>query len=94
MIIGIRVKDPKTKGGRCKDKGYMITWLSNGGKRWWLMVCFELKELIVISGQNGNLFGDSWLSNISNYSLLLLLLFLLLCFLSFVQNLFVLVSFL
>lgn len=72
MIIGTRIKDPSTKGERCKDKCHMITRLSNDGRRWWLMSCFELKELVVISTQNSNFFSDSRLSGNTNPMLLLL----------------------
>lgn len=49
------------------DTNHMIR-----GSRWWLMGCFELKELIVIISQNSNISNGSRLSNDNNSRMLLL----------------------
>lgn len=59
MIRCTRVNDPRGKGEEFRDKGYGIVRLSNSARRWWLISCSELKELIVFSGRNSNVFGDS-----------------------------------
>lgn len=73
-------KHPMSKGGEYRDEGYTILRLSNKGRRWWLMWCLELKELIAINIWDSNVANNKRLGNIRNLKLLLLFSFLCMTF--------------